>query len=269
MAFPGSLLTGRGWILGAAVRAVGTPAKVPPMKQPTTLPVRRPYHGQENPEKSSSSHPKSRSASRFEPIDQEPLSGRARSEFESELYKKVKRGRQLVLRVILGFAGGRADCWVGNARIGEIAGYQIRNVQIILRQLEADGLIKCLYDHKVKTQRRIVILDHPNAVRVLAKLGALPREFQPKGAQEAPSKPSPVPAQRAQKAPEPRAQTHGPERAQTPPVNFSGSNAKEMKSGFSFAWKKEPERARPRSREEQIRWLERRIAEREATQAAP
>lgn len=104
-------------------------------------------------------------------IDREPLSGRARNAFEASLYPRAKRSAQLVLRIVLDHAGGRADAWPSNGRIAEIAGYKARNVQVILRALEAAGLVRCCVDRSLKAQRRIVILDHPNALKVLAKLG--------------------------------------------------------------------------------------------------
>jgi hypothetical protein len=104
-------------------------------------------------------------------IDREPLSGRARNAFEASLCGRAKRSAQLVLRIVLDHAGGRADAWPSNGRIAEIAGYKARNVQVILRQLEAAGLVRCCVDRSLKAQRRIVVLDHPNALKVLAKLG--------------------------------------------------------------------------------------------------
>lgn len=107
-------------------------------------------------------------------IDREPLQGRVRNELEVSLCAKVKRSHQLVLRILLDRAGGRAECWPGNAHIAETAGLKPRNVQIILRTLEAEEIIKCVPDRSLPCQRRIVILDHPNALRVLTKLGAAP-----------------------------------------------------------------------------------------------
>lgn len=107
-------------------------------------------------------------------IDAEPLTGRARNEFEATLHAKVKRSHQLVLRILLDFAGGKAECWPGNKRVAEIAGYEVRNVQYVLRALEAAKVIRCAVDRSLPTQRRIVVLDHPNAVRVLLRLGDRP-----------------------------------------------------------------------------------------------
>lgn len=107
-------------------------------------------------------------------IDAEPLTGRARNEFEATLHAKVKRSHQLVLRILLDFAGGKAECWPGNKRVAEIAGYEVRNVQYILRALEVAKVVRCLTDRSLRTQRRIVILDHPNAVRILLRLGDRP-----------------------------------------------------------------------------------------------
>jgi len=107
-------------------------------------------------------------------IDREPLQGRVRNEFEASLCTQVKRSHQLVLRILLDRAGGRAECWPGNAHIADLAGLKPRNVQLILRALEAEQLIKCVPDRSLSAQRRIVILDHPNALRVLARLGVSP-----------------------------------------------------------------------------------------------
>lgn len=107
-------------------------------------------------------------------IDAEPLTGRACNEFEATLHAKVKRSHQLVLRILLDFAGGKAECWPGNKRVAEIAGYEVRNVQYILRALETAKVIRCAVDRSLRTQRRIVILDHPNAIRVLLRLGDRP-----------------------------------------------------------------------------------------------
>ena len=102
-------------------------------------------------------------------IDTEPLTGRVRNEFQASLYAKVKGMRQLVLRILLDYAGGTAECWVGNGKIAEIAGKKVRYIQVILAKLEEDGIILRVEDRSLTTQRRIVILDHPNAVQVLAR----------------------------------------------------------------------------------------------------
>jgi hypothetical protein len=135
-----------------------------------------------------STRPARQTASR-DAIDTEPLTGKARNDFEAGLFATVKRSRQLVLRIILDHAAGKADCWPSNARIAEIAGYQVRNVQLILRALEADQVIRCVVDRSLRTQRRIVVLDHPGAVRVLAALGDQP--WMNSGAQEKPAKQPP------------------------------------------------------------------------------
>jgi hypothetical protein len=135
-----------------------------------------------------STHAARQTASR-DAIDTEPLTGKARNDFEAGLFKTVKRSRQLVLRIILDHAAGKADCWPSNARIADVAGFKLRNVQLILRALEDDQVIRCVVDRSLRTQRRIVVLDHPGAVRVLAALGDRP--WMNSGAQEKPAKQPP------------------------------------------------------------------------------
>ncbi len=71
------------------------------------------------------------------------------------------RSGQLVLRVLLDFAGGKAVCWPANETIVGIVGLKERAVQYILRDLEAAGTIRCIKDESLKTRRRIVMLNHP------------------------------------------------------------------------------------------------------------
>jgi hypothetical protein len=177
-----------------------------------------------------STHAARQTASR-DAIDTEPLTGKARNDFEAGLFKTVKRSKQLVLRIILDHAAGKADCWPGNKRIAEIAGFQPRNVQLIIRALEAAELVRCLVDRSLKTQRRIVILDHPNAVKVLARFNALP--WMQVGAQE----PAPKRAEKvhpgAQKPVHPGAQRFVGAGAQRAPAEFSSDSNPEFKTpGF-------------------------------------
>lgn len=194
-------------------------------------------------------------------IDAEPLTGRARNEFEATLHAKVKRSHQLVLRILLDFAGGKAECWPGNKRVAEIAGYEVRNVQLILRALEGDPekpetqVVRCLVDRSLKTQRRIVILDHPNAVQVLLRMGQRP--WLQSGAQ----KPAPKPTENvhpgAQESVHPGAQNSVSAGAQKSAPDFSlNPNSETRIPGFSRSL----ERPRPRPQAEQVAFLRARIA---------
>ena len=177
-----------------------------------------------------STHAARQTASR-DAIDTEPLTGKARNDFEAGLFKTVKRSKQLVLRIILDHAAGKADCWPSNARIAEIAGYQPRNVQLILRALEADQVIRCVVDRSLRTQRRIVVLDHPDAVRVLSALGDCP--WMNSGAQEKPAKQPPKVHPGAQKPVHPGAQRFVGAGAQRAPAEFSSDSNPEFKTpGF-------------------------------------
>jgi Helix-turn-helix domain len=188
-------------------------------------------------------------------IDDEPLTGGARNEFEGSLYAKVKRSHQLLLRILLDFAGGKAECWPGNKRIAEIAGFQPRNVQLIIRALEAAQLIRCVLDRSLKTQRRIVILDHPNAVRVLVRLGDQP--WMQLGAQEtAPKQPEKV-HPGAQKPVHPGAQKPVHPGAQRAPADFPlDSNSETRIPFFSHSFN----RPKPRPHDEQLAYLRGRVA---------
>jgi hypothetical protein len=107
-------------------------------------------------------------------IDRAPLAGRERADFERRVYTKARGGRQAILRQILDHCGGAAECWVSNRRIADLVGYSPRYVREVLREFEAAEIVRCVVDRSVRTQRRIVILDHPNAVTVLRALGDCP-----------------------------------------------------------------------------------------------
>jgi hypothetical protein len=114
-------------------------------------------------------------------IDREPLTGPERRAFEDRLLSnpKVKRSAHHVLSCLLhDYAWGGADCFPGNKAFAKRLGYSERHLQRILRDLEAEGIIRCLFDGSLGGgkpgekfgQRRIVFLDHPHAQTVLAEL---------------------------------------------------------------------------------------------------
>ena len=184
-------------------------------------------------------------------IDAEPLTGRSRNEFEATLHAKVKRSHQLVLRILLDFAGGKAECWPGNKRVAEIAGYEVRNVQYILRALEAAKVVRCLTDRSLRTQRRIVILDHPNAVRVLLRLGDRP--WLQLGVQKTARKSAENVHLGVQEMVGVGVQNPVGVGVQNSPPDFPLNSSSEAKiPGFSRSF----ERRKPRTREEQIAYLE-------------
>jgi DNA-binding transcriptional regulator YhcF (GntR family) len=82
------------------------------------------------------------------------------------------RSRQLVLRVLLDTAGGKAECWPSNRKIAGIIGLKPRAVQLILRALEDAGAIRCVEDESMVVQRRIVLLGHPGTRDALRREGA-------------------------------------------------------------------------------------------------
>jgi hypothetical protein len=94
-------------------------------------------------------------------IDTEPLMGTARNDFQRALYARVKGKGQLLLRTLLDFAGGKAECWPSNATIGVVTGYTPRYTQMLMRDLEEAQVILCAVDRSLPSQRRIIILDHP------------------------------------------------------------------------------------------------------------
>jgi hypothetical protein len=188
-------------------------------------------------------------------IDREPITGKARNDFEASLHAKVKRSHQLVLRILLDFAGGKAECWPGNKRVAEIAGYEVRNVQYILRALEAAKVIRCAVDRSLPTQRRIVILDHPNAVRVLLRLGDRP--WLHLGVQETARKAAENVHLGVQNHVGVGVQNHVGAGVQNGAPDFPlDSNSETRIPGFSPSF----ERPKPRPRHEQIAFLEARIA---------
>jgi hypothetical protein len=107
-------------------------------------------------------------------IDQSPLCGQERFTLERRVLAKVKKTPRFLMHELFGFFQGRADCFPSNAKISEVSGISPRNIQLVLRQLEAAELVKSVEDRAVPSQRRLVLLDHPNALQVLKALHALP-----------------------------------------------------------------------------------------------
>ena len=107
-------------------------------------------------------------------IDQSPLCGQERFDLERRVLAKVKKTPRFLMHELFDFFQGRADCFPSNAKISEVSGISPRNVQLVLRQLEAAELVKSVEDLAVPSQRRLVLLDHPNALQVLKALHALP-----------------------------------------------------------------------------------------------
>jgi hypothetical protein len=70
-------------------------------------------------------------------IDQAPLVGNERYVLERKVLAQVKRTPRFLLRELFDFFQGRADYFPSNARISEVSGISPRNVQLVLRQLEA------------------------------------------------------------------------------------------------------------------------------------
>lgn len=179
-------------------------------------------------------------------IDTSPMTGAARNKFEATLHAQVRGSHQLVLRILLDRAAGKAECWPGNRRIAEIAGLAARNVQLILRSLESAEIVRCVVDRSLPTQRRIVILDHPNAVAVLVRLGCRP--WLQSGAQPAaPSKAENVHLG-AQKDVHLGAHSAVHAGAQSAAPEFSSTNSETRIPGFS----RPRERRKPTTPAEQV-----------------
>jgi Helix-turn-helix domain len=111
---------------------------------------------------------------RTKAIDQSPLCGQERFTLERHVLAKVKKTPRFLMHELFDFFQGRADCFPSNAKISEVSGISPRNIQLVLRQLEAAELVKSVEDRSVPSQRRLVLLDHPNALQVLKALHALP-----------------------------------------------------------------------------------------------
>ena len=127
-------------------------------------------------------------------IDQAPLPDTERWKFRDELIAlaNVRGTTRVVLESIYDdFCRAKADCFPGNQRIAIKAGCKARNVQLKLQELELTGVLRCVIDRSIETQRRIVLLTHPHAASVLAELAANPYvaacnqwllEYTPQGA---------------------------------------------------------------------------------------
>lgn len=111
---------------------------------------------------------------RTKAIDQSPLCGQERFTLERHVLAKVKKTPRFLMHELFDFFQGRADCFPSNAKISEVSGISPRNIQLVLRQLEAAELMKSVEDRSVPSQRRLVLLHHPNALQVLKALHALP-----------------------------------------------------------------------------------------------
>jgi hypothetical protein len=107
-------------------------------------------------------------------IDTSPLAKKDRFAFERLLLDRpeIKKAPQHLLAVILGYCQGRADCFVGNSRLAGKTGYTVRSVQLHLNTLGRLGVIKIAFDRSIKTQRRIIVSSHPNAMAVTLELQA-------------------------------------------------------------------------------------------------
>jgi hypothetical protein len=142
-------------------------------------------------------------------IDQAPLCGQDRYTLERKVLAKVKKSPRFLLRELFDFFQGRADCFPSNAKVSKESGISLRNVQLLLRQLETDEIVKSVADPSIASQRRIVLLDHPNAFKTLRALGAVPdwvlNALTPGGARVAPLN-------------RPRGAMAAPQGAQNPPA---------------------------------------------------
>jgi DNA-binding HxlR family transcriptional regulator len=107
-------------------------------------------------------------------IDQSPLSGNERYVLERKVLSQVKKTPRFLLRELFDFFQGRADCFPSNALVSEASGISERNIQLVLRQLEKAEILRCVEDLTIHSQRRLVLLEHPNAMSVLKALNALP-----------------------------------------------------------------------------------------------
>lgn len=102
-----------------------------------------------------------------EPIDDKPITGRERYQLECLVLGKVKRSSQLLLRTILDYLGGRADCFPSNTTLGLSMGVSDRRIRVILRDLSQREIIKSVCDRSIPSQRRLILIDHPHALKVL------------------------------------------------------------------------------------------------------
>src|SRR5262245_7395802 len=108
-------------------------------------------------------------------IDRQPLRGSARRAFERDLLRRpgLKGSRRALLLVLLSeFAWGKADCYPGKARLAAAAGLSPSTVKRALHDLVRMGLLRLVADLRLPSRRRIVLVDHPHARRVLDELAA-------------------------------------------------------------------------------------------------
>lgn len=103
-------------------------------------------------------------------LDQNPLPGRERREWEKSVIRSAgKREQNHLLRVLLQFAGGKADCFPSVATIATEAGTSVKTVKRALKALDRLGVIATVEDGSIPTHRRIVFPSHPHADLVLRR----------------------------------------------------------------------------------------------------
>lgn len=101
------------------------------------------------------------------PDDSGPaLKGKARHEWETSLLRSVaKPGPNHVLHALLRYAGGKHECWPSNESLSRETGLSERWIRRVLGELVEANVVATIPDRSLKTQRRIVIVGHPNAIR--------------------------------------------------------------------------------------------------------
>ena len=109
------------------------------------------------------------------PIDSAPLQGLPRHELERSVLEGIGGKARSVLRELFDYFRGRADCFVSNTTLANLLEKSIRHVQYALRELEAMEVIRIIPVPGIPSKRRIVLLQHPNALKVLKALGAIPK----------------------------------------------------------------------------------------------
>lgn len=114
-------------------------------------------------------------------FDQQPLQGRERGDYERALLERPELSdpAHRVLSAILSFCRGKADCFPTTAAIARKVGKKVRQVQNILADREEAGEIRCFldaslfatneHDHR-KGRRRIIVVSHPNAAKIIAEI---------------------------------------------------------------------------------------------------
>ena len=118
-----------------------------------------------------------------QPITSDAARLQTRIDLESSILAKVKRGPRFLLRELFDFLRGRASCHPSNRLIVHRSGMSPRAVRYLLRQLENAGIVKCIRDLSIRSQRRIVLLDHPRAGEVLRRLASRSTAAPPRSKQ--------------------------------------------------------------------------------------